>query len=245
MKTSLLIIAHNEENHIAQCIRSVLRQTTQPDEIVVICHNCTDATTSISRSFGTVKTVEYSGPEGVPYARIRGFEEVTGDIVACLDGDSIASPVWFNNIIKPLIKNKDVTLVAGYVILTNNLFARLASFWQFVFLRKLLRRKQNSFAWGSNFACRKNDYNKVGGIRPLIGLKENLKLNFWAEDFYISLVLMQIGNIVFKLNAKTYTQIPDWKINLKTAPLKEWQEDNRALLRYFAKKGKFLFYSEP
>jgi glycosyltransferase involved in cell wall biosynthesis len=129
MKTSVLIVAHNEEVHIKNCIESVLKQTLIPNEIVVICHNCTDATVSIARSFEAVRVVEYQGPEGVPYARIKGFEEVIGDIVACLDGDGTVRQTWLENITAPLIKDKTVSLVAGYVILTNDLLARLTSFW--------------------------------------------------------------------------------------------------------------------
>jgi len=235
MKISVLIIAHNEEEYIERCIESVLKQTIQPDEIVVICHNCTDQTVSITRSFSPVKVIQYDGPEGVPYARIKGFQEVGGEIVACLDGDGTVSPTWLEHITNPLIQHQDISLVAGYVILTNSFFARLTSFWQFVLFKKLFKVKINCFAWGSNFACRKSDYEKVGGTEPILMLREKLNLHFWAEDFYISLALMQIGKIYFALNAKSYTKIPDWKINLKTAPIKEWREDNRALLKYFKK----------
>jgi glycosyltransferase involved in cell wall biosynthesis len=235
VKISVAIIAHNEEKNIARCVESVLKQGMTPDEIVVVCHNCTDATVSIVQSYTGVRCVDYRGPEGVPYARMKAFSEVNGDIVACLDGDSTAHAKWLNNISKPLIEDQSISLVAGYVILTNGLFARLTSVWQFVIFKKIFRVKINCFAWGSNFACRTSDYEKVGGMEPLIGLRQSLGLHFWAEDFYISLALMQIGKIYFALNAKTYTQIPDWKINLTTAPLKEWGEDNRALLSYFNK----------
>lgn len=236
MKRSVLIIAHNESKHIKNCIQSVLSQNQKADEIVVICHNCTDDTVSIAQTFNGIKVVEYNGPEGVPYARIKGFQEVAGDIVACLDGDSIAEKQWLENVTTPLVENKSISIVAGYVILTNDLLARLTSFWQFVILKKLFRIKINSFAWGSNFACRKADYDAVGGIEPLLTLKEKIGLHFWAEDFYLSLALMQKGALYFALQAKTYTQLPYWKIDLKTAPVKKWREDNSALIEYFKKK---------
>lgn len=235
MKTSVLIIAHNEEDHIEQCIRSVLNQTQLSDEIVVICHNCTDRTEIIARMFQSARVIPYNGPDGAPYARIKGFQEVAGDIVACLDGDSVAHTNWLRSITKPLLEHTAVTLVAGYVILQNGLFGRLTSFWQFVILKKIIHLKLNCFAWGSNFACRKTDYEKVGGIAPIIELKEKLPLNFWAEDFYISLALMQIGEVYFALGAKTYTRLPQWKVDLATAPTRKWMEDNRALLTYFKK----------
>jgi len=39
MKTSVLIIANNEEKHIAKCIESILNQTVNADEIVLLLHN--------------------------------------------------------------------------------------------------------------------------------------------------------------------------------------------------------------
>lgn len=239
MKISILIIAHNEEAYIAECLQSIEKQTVKPDEVVVICHNCTDTTVSIVQSFANVRVVEYDGPAGVPYARIKGFQEVAGDIVACLDGDSVASSEWFQAITKPLMANENVSLVAGYVVLTNGWFARLTSLWQFVVIKKIFAIKLNYFAWGSNFACRKSDYEKVGGLEPLIKLRETLHLHFWAEDFYLSQALMQIGKMRLVLRAKTYTEIPYWKIDLRTAPLEQWQHDNRALLKYFKTPRRF------
>lgn len=232
MKTSVLIIAHNEEAHIERCIASVLDQTQKPDEIVLIAHNCTDQTVSIAQRY-PIEVVEYRGPEGVPYARIKGFEEVQGDIVACIDGDSVADKYWLSRLTAPLVRNPAVTIVAGYVVITNSVFSRLTSFWQFICNRKLLGNKKHLFAWGSNFACRKSDYEKVGGIGPIIKLRETLSLHFWAEDFYISLALMQVGQIYVALRAKTYTQLPEWKLDLATAPIKQWREDNKTLLTYF------------
>lgn len=237
MKISVLIIAHNEENNIKTCLESIFMQTISPSEIVLICHNCTDQTESIARNFEKVKIVKYNGPEGVPFARIKGFEEVSGDIIACLDGDSIADKNWLEKITKPLKENENISLVAGYVILTNNFFTRLTSFWQFVILRRFFKNRLNYFAWGSSFACRKIDYEKVGGISPLIELKEKLNLNFWAEDLYLSLALMQTGKIFFSLRAKNYTSVPEWKTNLNTTPIRKWAHDNRTLLEYFKNKN--------
>lgn len=236
MKISVLIVAHNEEKNIRACLASVAQQTLTPDEVVVICHNCTDATEDMARSFSNVKVITYNGPEGVPYARIKGFETVTGDIVACLDADSTASPTWLSCISESLLKSKDTVLVGGYVIITNNLYSRLSSLWQFVLLRRVFREKINYFVWGSNFACRKLDYEKVGGIEPLINLKEELGLNFWAEDYYLSCALQEVGALDFALGAKSFTKIPQWKINLTTAPKKQWGQDNRKLLTYFREK---------
>jgi glycosyltransferase involved in cell wall biosynthesis len=238
MKISVLIVAHNEEEHIGASIQSVLDQELKADEIVVIVHNSNDKTLEIAKSFThkNIIVVDYQSPTGVPYARRKGFETVTGEIVACLDGDAVANKDWLKNITQPLI-DKNISIVGGIVIITNNFFGAITSYWQFIFLRKILHNKQNYFAWGSSFACRKADYIRVGGIEPIITLKEKLSLNFWAEDLYISLALMQIGNIYFATNAKSYTKLPVEKLNPLTAPYKEWYSDNRKLIGYFKNKN--------
>ena len=64
-----------------------------------------------------------------------------GDIVACIDGDSYASPKWLEKIAVPLIENQKVAITAGYVVVENTLWSRVTSFWQFVILRKILRMR--------------------------------------------------------------------------------------------------------
>jgi hypothetical protein len=51
--------------------------------------------------------------------------------------------------------------------------------------------------WGTSFACRRLDYHRIGGFAPLLDLRARLALPEWAEGFYLSLKLWQIGAIVF------------------------------------------------
>ena len=54
MKISLLIIAHDEEAHIAECLDSIRVQSQKANEIVLIAHNCTDNTVEIGRKYPEV-----------------------------------------------------------------------------------------------------------------------------------------------------------------------------------------------
>ena len=58
MKISLLIIAHNEESHIRECLDSLMNQREKADEVILIAHNCTDRTSTISREFSGIVTYE-------------------------------------------------------------------------------------------------------------------------------------------------------------------------------------------
>lgn len=237
MKISVLIIAHNEEEWIEKCIQSILNQTTTPDEIVLIAHNCTDRTVEIVKKFNIIKVVEYNGPHGQPYARIKGFQEVTGDIVACIDGDAWADKNWLKHITSPLLRNPDITLSAGRVVFLNNLFWKIAMLRQY-FFRKFRNNELNKFASGACFACRKKDYEKVGGLQPIIKLKDELKLYFWAEDYYLSLALQTIGQMNLEWNAKVYSYMPKENSSIKAQKElgPKWHHDNFAILDYFKQK---------
>jgi poly-beta-1,6-N-acetyl-D-glucosamine synthase len=59
-RVAVLVPAHNEAETIAHVIWTLRQQTEQPDEIVVICDNCTDTTADIAESLGVrvIKTVD-------------------------------------------------------------------------------------------------------------------------------------------------------------------------------------------
>ncbi len=234
MKISVLIVAHNEEENIRACIESILNQSHKPDEIILVAHNCTDKTVSIAKEYPDIETVEYVGPAGIPYARIKGFEVVIGDIIACIDGDSAAKTNWLKNITKPLIKNSKISIVGGRLIMTNSFLWRLAMLRQFI-RRKFIKDPLSQFASGANFACRKIDYEKVGGIKPIIDLKEKLNLYFWAEDYYISQALKQVGKLHIAWNAVIYSHMSkdqeSMKAQIELVP--KWNHDNTAILNYF------------
>ena len=234
-KVSVLVIAHNEEKYIKKCINSILNQTRKPDEVVVIAHNCTDGTQNVLENFSQekilLKIVNHDGPEGVVYARKKGFEEVSGDIIACIDGDSYASENWLKKITNPLIKNKEMGAVGGLVLFYNSFFANLWSL-TFFFTDRIFRPTYHFYFWGANFACRKKTYDEAGGLKPLFELKNKMNLNFWAEDLYLSLLLERRGRIVFKPSAIIYSV---WKGNhpLKVERGNKQQEDRLKFLKYF------------
>jgi glycosyltransferase involved in cell wall biosynthesis len=238
MKISVLIIAHNEEEWIKRCIESILNQTQKPDEIVLIAHNCTDGTIKIAQNYPEIKLVKYDGPVGIPYARIKGFETVTGDIICCTDGDAWADKNWLKNIVKPLILNPEITIVGGRLIMENNFFWKVAMFKQFLF-RKFLSFEINQFASGANFACRKVDYEKVSGFEPIIELKNKLNMYFWAEDVYISQALRQIGKLYIAWDAIVHTKMsPEQEsISAQKTLIPKWRHDNKAILNYFKNKN--------
>ncbi len=233
MTTSVVVIAHNEEQWIDGCLQSLESQTKKPDEIIVVLHHCTDNTKSITTQFPFVKIIETIEDGGPIIARIRGIEAATSDIVCCIDGDCWATNTWIEKISVPL-QTSSISIVAGYTSIQNNIFWKISSWWQFYINRKILRIKKHSFAWGSNMAFRKNDYKAAGGLRPFLSLYKKLDIKHWAEDLYLSHVLQKNGKIYIATNARVYTYLPREKTSLRNAKKisQEQSEDNRRIREY-------------
>lgn len=232
MSISILIVAHNEEKYIKKCLDSIKNQTRKPDEVLLIAHNCSDNTVDISKQYPFVKTIEYSGPEGTIYARIRGFELVTGDVIACIDGDSYASPTWLEHITEPFSNDNSIVGIGGFVRF-NGFFANLASLG-FFFFDPIFRPTYHFYFWGANFAVRKSEYEKTGGFTPLITLKEKLGLHLMPDDAYLSCALMKLGKIIFVYNAQVYSDSNFFTQSNAIKGMGKKQNIDRLLLfRYF------------
>ncbi len=135
MKTSVLIIAHNEQKHIAECVRSVLDQTQKPDEVMVIVHNSTDKTLEIARQF-PVTAIEFKGAPGIISARIEGLSHVSGDVILCIDGDSVAEKNWIETMSATLQKDQNI-LVGSWIKFRGTIFGSLANISAMALGRKL------------------------------------------------------------------------------------------------------------
>lgn len=90
IKFSVVIPAYNAEATIAASIKSVLNQSYQPYEIIVIDDHSTDNTAEIIRGFGEQVTyVQLITNNGPSTARNKGIDKATGDYIAFLDHDDL------------------------------------------------------------------------------------------------------------------------------------------------------------
>ncbi len=210
MKISVLIIAHNEEEWIKRCIESILNQTQKPDEIVLIAHNCTDGTIKIAQNYPEIKLVEYSGPVGIPYARIKGFETVTGDIICCTDGDAWADKNWVKEMAKTLQKNN--ILVGSWVKFKGTFWGYLSNLSNKYFCTK--NKKPERWVWGASFACWGKDKNLIKDIlEKSIKLSKELELKRNPEDYWIALFMKKYGKI--EITNKTYVNVQTKELSSK------------------------------
>ena len=207
MKISVLIIAHNEEKYIEKCINSVLEQTRKPDEIILVAHNCTDKTIEIALRLSSgssthkfpITVVNFQGEIGTVYARLKGIENVSGDIVLCIDGDSYAEKNWISEMVS--LFQKDIVLIGSWIKLSGSIFNTISNF----FNKKSCTKANNAthWIWGTSFGFLGKDKEKIkDGLMKSIEISEKLKLSRNPDDYILAIFMKRYGNL--KVTNKTY-----------------------------------------
>ncbi|MFC1538945.1 glycosyltransferase [Candidatus Latescibacterota bacterium] len=87
---SVIVTTRNEENHIEECLKSILNQNYLPEkiEIIIVDNNSTDRTKEIAACY--TKNIFNTGPERSAQ-RNFGVEKSAGKYILYLDADMILS----------------------------------------------------------------------------------------------------------------------------------------------------------
>jgi len=91
---SVCIPVYNREEYIENTVNSVLGQTFQNFEIIIIDDGSTDNSILIIKSIqdSRIKLFQNGVNKGVVYSRNRYLEEASGNFIAMLDSDDIWAP---------------------------------------------------------------------------------------------------------------------------------------------------------
>lgn len=114
-KISVIVPAHNEEQFIGKCLKSIQaasRRCNNPVEVVVCLNRCTDNTESIARSFDV--HITFVEEPNVAKVRNQAVKVSSGDVVIAIDADSTMS----ENLIQEVLNKMDSGRYVGGGILT-------------------------------------------------------------------------------------------------------------------------------
>ena len=108
MKVSIIVPTYNVENYIEDCLDSLVNQTLQDIEIIVINDGSTDNTLENILKYSTKDKrikVLYQKNAGPSAARNKGLEAATGEYVAFVDADDWISPNYMENLYREITQN--------------------------------------------------------------------------------------------------------------------------------------------
>ncbi|MCP4457244.1 MAG: glycosyltransferase [Cytophagales bacterium] len=117
MKVSVILPFYNAVQTLEIAIRSILDQTFQDFELLLIDNNSIDGSTEIARRAledGRVRLIQESN-QGVVYAANRGLEEACGSYIARMDADDWSFPNRLEKQVELLDTNPSIGLVSGGV----------------------------------------------------------------------------------------------------------------------------------
>lgn len=91
-KVSIIVTTYNSAKFIENCIDSLLNQTVNNIEIIVVDDASTDNTVKILKKYSTIKTIELSKNNGTYYARNIGIAQSSGKFITFQDSDDWSHP---------------------------------------------------------------------------------------------------------------------------------------------------------
>ncbi|UXA05059.1 glycosyltransferase [Mycobacterium sp. SMC-2] len=189
---SIVIPAFNEEHFIGRCLQSCVRQTSPPDEIIVVNNRSTDATVSVVRRYQKehphlrIRLLHQNGHQGIAPTRNHGFDHARSDIIARTDADAMIADNWVETI-RGRFADPAIDAASGPIALYDMPLPGFL-FWLDRKLRlKHSREKNERFLLGANMAIRARAWQTV---RHLTQLDVEDQLH---EDVDLALTLFKNG----------------------------------------------------
>lgn len=160
MRISLVIPVYNEVDRIHDCLTAIAAQKITPYEVIIVDNNSTDGSAIIAATFPFVKILQ-EPRQGVAYARDRGFNAATGDIIGRIDADTIIPTDWTANVQK-LFTNDRLDAVSGAVTYRDIAFSETVSRLDLYWRRRMARLLGREVALqGANMAIRTSAWQTI------------------------------------------------------------------------------------
>jgi glycosyltransferase involved in cell wall biosynthesis len=117
----------NGSRTLRECLLSILNQTIEPLEVIVVDNNSTDTTAAIVKELQrehpkVVYVFEEKKTRGA--ARNAGIKVAKGEIIAMTDVDCIVPSDWLEKLTYPLVSGREAVVVGSQYDLVNTYWSR-------------------------------------------------------------------------------------------------------------------------
>ncbi|USG62805.1 glycosyltransferase family 2 protein [Sneathiella marina] len=153
---SVVLTAHNEEAYLSTALQSLLKQSWQSQEIIVVDDGSTDNTFGVALDFqkrdARIRAYRLGENVGIWAAKNFGITKSTGDFITMHDADDWSHPAKISAQIKPLMTNRTIACSSSYFLRINEETGQLFS-----------RNAENFLRWNpSSLLFRKQLVDEVG-----------------------------------------------------------------------------------
>jgi glycosyltransferase involved in cell wall biosynthesis len=186
-KVSVIIPCYNQGIYLDEAVDSVLNQTCQDFEVIIVNDGSTDASTNeLLANYHRPKTrVLSTVNQGLPTARNTGIGESLGEYILPLDADDRIGPCYLEKAVAVLERDTDMGIVYCFGELFGARSGKICA-PEFSIGKMLL----SNLIFASAF-FRKEDWQRVGGY--------NLNMRHGCEDWDFWLSLIELGRRVHRI----------------------------------------------
>ncbi len=181
MKVSIIIPVYNVAPYIERCIKSVMNQTFQDIECILVNDASSDGSITIAERL----IADYNGPirfkifnhehnRGVAAARNTGIDAATGDYICFVDSDDEITTDCIEKLSRPILNNPAIEMVAGCYV--------------------TIRKDENNIISEQPFSCPQIELTTKTAVRDFFFSRQH-------ENRYI---INKLVNRAFVLNNRIY-----------------------------------------
>ncbi|MBD1420248.1 glycosyltransferase [Sphingobacterium chuzhouense] len=168
--------AYNAAPFISQAIESVLNQTFEDFELLIVNDGSTDNTREIVHSFTDprIRLIENDGNKGLSFTRNVALTEAKGEFMAILDSDDIAHPDRLEIQIQHFLNRPKLAVLGGYAYIIDHTGCRTGQEMAPICETNTLHAGllfYNSFVH-STVMLRMSAFTEVGGYPPYIAAED-------------------------------------------------------------------------
>jgi glycosyltransferase involved in cell wall biosynthesis len=204
MKVSIITVCFNSEKYIRTAIESVISQTYQEIEYIIIDGGSIDGTIDIIKSYGGKISKFISEPDsGIYDAMNKGIKMATGDIVGVVNSDDLLAQNTSIEMVVDAFKNNSVDSVYSDIFYvkrddTNS----IVRYWQTGLFRPDLLKKGWHPAHVA-FYVKRNIFDKYGLLDPDFHIAADFEIiirflgRYKISSYYLHHVLakMRLGGV--------------------------------------------------
>jgi len=213
---SIIVPAYNCEKYINDAIESILIQTYEDLEIIIVNDGSTDNTAKIIDNLAQVdsriKVISQSN-KGAGAARNKAISVAKGEFIAFLDSDDIMLEKRIQEQVQYLIKHPEITIVsclAYYINEANDIIGKISTNLLTVADgKRYLERGKLIYCLQSGVMTRKQALKKVGGYREELLLGQDTEL--WNRMVEVGYNLVVMPKILVKYRIRDGSTMTQFK----------------------------------
>lgn len=123
IKISIILPVYNSEKYLTRTLDSLLKQTLDDFELIIINDASTDNSLNIvnkyKNKFKNLKIFNLKFNEGVHNARNLGLKHATGEYLSFIDSDDFISPNFLESMYKNAVSNDSDIVCCNYLITSD------------------------------------------------------------------------------------------------------------------------------